>query len=141
MFSNSVLIQTHFNQMYFTLKLLGFPILLERWWTEMCCTHLTRYLNFYWINHEININMKNVFFFFFKTIVIIHVSVFNMASNEDLLESVKYLGYTIVLIVLISLLIWLVYTAYYRYHILTQDMFNFAYVINSKCNKSYLPGV
>ena len=27
------------------------------------------------------------------------------------------------------------------YYILTQDMFNFAYVINSKCNKSYLPGV
>ena len=29
------------------------------------------------------------------------------------------------------------------YHILTctQDMFNFANVINSKCNKSYLPGV
>jgi len=25
-------------------------------------------------------------------------------------------------------------------HILTQDMFNFAYVINPKCNKSYLPG-
>ena len=27
------------------------------------------------------------------------------------------------------------------YHIHTKDMFNFAYVINSKCNKSYLPGV
>ena len=26
-------------------------------------------------------------------------------------------------------------------HVLTQDMFNFAYVINSKYNKSYLPGV
>jgi hypothetical protein len=29
----------------------------------------------------------------------------------------------------------------FTYHILTQDMFNFANVINSKCNKSYLPGV
>ena len=27
-----------------------------------------------------------------------------------------------------------------NHHILTQDMFNFAYVINPKCNKSYLPG-
>jgi hypothetical protein len=26
------------------------------------------------------------------------------------------------------------------YHILTQDMFNFPYVINSECNKSYLTG-
>ena len=53
-------------------------------------------------------------------------------------ESVKYLGYTIMLVVLISLLILLVYTAYY--HILTQDMFNFAYVINLKCNNSILHG-
>jgi hypothetical protein len=28
-----------------------------------------------------------------------------------------------------------------KYHWLTQDMFNFAYVIHPKYNKSYLPGV